>query len=75
VTGKHNMAKIFEFHCREEPEECATSAGHKCVSAEVIAFPGVRYERREQPDGEDAEPGAENERARPSDRDRLELVD
>ncbi len=69
------MAKILEFHCREEQDECAPLAGHEGVSAEVIVFPGVRYERREQPDGEDAEPGAENERARPSDRDRLDLVD
>ncbi len=75
MTGEHNMAKILEFHCREEQDECATSAGHKCVSAEVIVFPGVRYERREQPDGEDIEPCAENECAEASERDRLELAD
>jgi len=69
------MAKILEFHCREGEGERAPSAGHEDVSAEVIVFPGVRYERREQPDDEDIEPGAENECARASERDRLELAD
>ncbi len=69
------MAKILEFHCREEQDECAPSAGCEGVSAEVIVFPGVRYERRKQPDGEDIEPCTENECAEASERDRLELVD
>lgn len=74
MTGEP-MAKILEFHCREEPDECAPSAGHEGVSAEVIVFPGIRYERREQPDGEDIEPCAENECIEASERDRLELLD
>jgi hypothetical protein len=69
------MAKIFEFHCREEPDECAPSAGHEGVSAEVIVFPGVRYGRREQADGEDIKTCAENECVETGERDRLELVD
>ena len=69
------LAKILEFHCREEPDECAPSAGHEGVSAEVIVFPGVRYGRREQADGEDIKTCAGNECIEASERDRLELVD
>ncbi len=74
VTGEH-MAKILEFHCRENEGEGAPTAGHEGVSAEVIVFPGVRYERCGEPDGEDAEPGADDKRVEASERDRLELAD
>ncbi len=74
MTGEP-LAKILEFHCREEADECAPSAGHERVSAEVIVFPGVRYGCWEQADGEDIDPCAENECIEASERDRLELVD
>jgi len=69
------MAKILEFHCRETESEGAQKSGREGAPAEVIVFPGVRYERWEQPDGEDAESGAENERTRAQERDRLELAE
>jgi hypothetical protein len=69
------MAKILEFHCREDQGEHSPLEGHDSVSAEVIVFPGVRYERWADPDGEGVEPGADNECATASERDRLELAD
>lgn len=72
VTGEH-MAKILEFHCREIQSERAPTEAHAGISAEVIVFPGVRYERWGEPDGEDVE--AENEHAKATERDRLELAE
>ena len=69
------MAKILEFRCRETQSEGAPTAGHDGVSAEVIVFPGVRYERWGEPDGEETEPAADDKCGEASERDRLELAE
>lgn len=74
MTGER-MAKILEFRCRETLSEGAQTAGHNGVPAEVIVFPGVRYQSWEETQCEAAELGARSEDAMGSERDRLELVE
>lgn len=69
------MAKILEFRCRETYSEGAQTAGHDGVQAEVIVFPGVRYQSWEETYCDAAELGVESKHARASERDRLELVE
>lgn len=74
VTGEH-MAKILEFQCRETHGEGVSPPGYDGVSADVIAFPGVRYERGEELVDEDAELSVKKRHASKRKRDRLELAE
>ena len=64
------MATIIEFRARTSLQERVTTSGTRDTSADVVLFPGVRYERA----------GAEAEQAKPRSRrsrqrDRLDLDD
>lgn len=74
VMGKH-MAKILEFQCRETQCEGASPPCHDGGSADVIAFPGVRYEHGEERVDEDAELSVKKRHASKRKRDRLELAE
>jgi hypothetical protein len=63
------MATIIEFRARTSLQERVTNFGTRDTSADVVLFPGVRYERAEP----DAEPKPRSRRSRQ--RDRLDLDD
>jgi hypothetical protein len=64
------MATIIEFRSKSPLQERLAATGSRGASADVVFFPGVRYER--------IEPAKEEERPRgrrSRQRDRLELDD
>lgn len=65
------MASIIEFRARTPLEERLAASGSRRASAEVVLFPGVRYERAD-PGGEEPTP-SRNRRSRQ--RDHLDLDD
>lgn len=72
------MAKILTFRSTElRREETSSSAcDGDGPSAEVIVFPGVRYEHWDEPgDGERRSASATRKRARAQQRDVLELAE
>jgi hypothetical protein len=72
------MAKILTFRCTEPRRE--ETGSFACdgngTSAEVIVFPGVRYEHWDEPgDGEPRSASATRKRAPAQRRDVLELAE
>jgi hypothetical protein len=65
------MATIIEFRSRSHLQERLATSGTRSESADVVFFPGVRYER-EEPVQESA-PRTRGRRSRQ--RDRLDLDD
>jgi hypothetical protein len=70
------MAKILTFRSTELRREEATSSAcdGNGTSAEVIVFPGVRYEHWDEP-GEPRPASATEKRVRAQSRDVLELAE
>lgn len=66
------MATIIEFRARAPLQERLAVSGSRDTSADVVLFPGVRYERAE-PDAETEESKPRSRRSRQ--RDRLDLDD
>jgi hypothetical protein len=63
------MATIIEFRARTPLQERVTPSGTRDTSADVVLFPGVRYERAEADEAEDVKPRSRRSRQR----DRLDL--
>lgn len=61
------MATILEFRSAPRPTAASALAAHSELSAEIVFFPGVRYERQDEAD--DAGKGTAGKRRR----DTLEL--
>jgi len=75
VTGEH-MAKILAFRPEEQRRHESACAAREHGSAEVIVFPGVRYERwNEAGDAEPMRQAATKKRRLDQRRDVLELAE
>jgi hypothetical protein len=64
------MATIIEFRTRSQLQERLAASGSRGESADVVLFPGVRYEREEP-----AKEAPRSRGRRSRQRDRLDLDD